>query len=392
MVNTKLGPAPPGLTLASLLIWGWQTQHMFYATIVGLLLELPLFIKWRINFTDKDVNQLVDLSGVIFFVITVYVFVNYSFQGIYKILELLPLTLLLLMLAQNYGVQNGLKTSALFISIRRLGENASPDVLYSIDIGMPFVFISLMSASSGNQHSDYFFIACVLIIAWLLFPQRTEHFSNVTWFCSIVFACFFAYLAQGGLQQLQYQSEAFFLELFEQYGWKSTDPEHSSTSIGSLGRLKLSDRIMFRVKADKKSPIPLYFRETSYSKYEYGSWRNPKIDFDIIGRLPGKNEWRLNKNKFDKETIDVSIYLQDRAAIIPVPDNINTLSGKDLVQVETSVYGATRIEAREGWINYRLGLSDHDFVEAPPASEDLNISLNYKSDFEQIAARLELYS
>jgi len=392
VVNTKLGPAPPGLTLASLLIWGWQTQHMFYATIVGLLLELPLFIKWRINFTDKDVNQLVDLSGVIFFVITVYVFVNYSFQGIYKILELLPLTLLLLMLAQNYGVQNGLKTSALFISIRRLGENASPDVLYSIDIGMPFVFISLMSASSGNQHSDYFFIACVLIIAWLLFPQRTEHFSNVTWFCSIVFACFFAYLAQGGLQQLQYQSEAFFLELFEQYGWKSTDPEHSSTSIGSLGRLKLSDRIMFRVKADKKSPIPLYFRETSYSKYEYGSWRNPKIDFDIIGRLPGKNEWRLNKNKFDKETIDVSIYLQDRAAIIPVPDNINTLSGKDLVQVETSVYGATRIEAREGWINYRLGLSDHDFVEAPPASEDLNISLNYKSDFEQIAARLELYS
>jgi protein-glutamine gamma-glutamyltransferase len=392
IVNAKLEPAPPGLILASLLVWGWQTPYMLYAIIIGLLLELPLFIKWRIDFSDKDINQLADLSGVIFFIITVYVFVNYSFEGIYKILELLPFALLLLMLVQNYGIQNGIKTSALFISIRRLGKNAGPDILYSTNIGMPYVFICLISASSGNKYSDYFFIACAVIIAWLLLTQRTRHFSKITWFCSIVFVCFFSYLTQNGLQQLQNNSEAFFLSLFEQYGWRSTDPERTSTSIGSLGRLKLSDRIIFRVKADKPSPIPLYFRETSYSIYEYGSWRNPKVEFDIIGKSPGKNEWRLNKNSFDKETMDVSIYLQDQAAIIPVPDNINTLAGKDLIQIETSVYGSTRIEAREGWINYRLGVSDHDFVEAIPAPEDLDIPLNYKTDFEQIAIKLDLYS
>ncbi len=391
-MNTKLAPAPPGLILASLLVWGWQTPYMAYAIIMGLLLELPLLIKWRIDFSDKDANQLADLSGVIFFIITVYVFVNYSFQGIYKILELLPFALLLLMLVQNYGVQNGIKTSALFISIRRLGKNAGPDILYSTNIGMPYVFICLISASSGNKYSDYFFIACTLVIAWLLLTQRTKHFSRITWFCAIVFVCFFSYLAQNGLQQLQNQSEAFFLKLFEQYGWRSTDPERTSTSIGSLGRLKLSDRIMFRVKADKQSPVPLYFRETSYSTYEYGSWRNPKVNFDIIGKTPGINEWRLNKNIPDQATMDVAIYLQDQSAIIPVPDNINTLTGKDLIQVETSMFGSTRVEAREGWINFRLGISDHDFVEAPPVPEDLDIPLNYKTDFEQIAEKLDLYS
>ena len=124
----------------------------------------------------------------------------------------------------------------------------------------------------------------------------------------------------------------------------------------------------------------------------YGSWRNPKVEFEIIGKTPGKNEWRLNKSKLNKETMDVAIYLQDQAAIIPVPDNINSLSGKDLIQVETSVFGSTRIEAREGWINYRLGVSDHDFVEATPAAEDLKVPLNYKPDFEQIAIKLDLYS
>ncbi len=391
-VKTKLSPAPPGLILASLLVWGWQTQFMLYAIIIGILLELPFFIKWRIDFTDKDVNQLADLSGVIFFIMSVYVFVNYSFEGIYKILELLPFALLLLMLVQNYGLQNGIKTSALFISIRRIGKSAGPDLLYSTNIGMPYVFICLISASSGNKYSDYFFIACVLVIAWLLLTQRTKHFSRITWFCSIMFVCFFSYLAQNGLQQVQNHSEIFFLKLFEQYGWKSTDPHRTSTSIGSLGRLKLSDRIMFRVKADKQSPTPLYFRETSYSTYEYASWRNPKIDLDIISKTPGKNEWRLNKTIPDQATMDVSIYLQDQSAIIPVPNNINTLAGKDLIQVETSIFGSTRIEAREGWINYRLGISDHDFVDAPPAPADLNISLNYKPDFEQIAENLDLYS
>ena len=197
-MNTKLSPAPPGLILASLLVWGWQTEFMLYAIIIGLLLELPMFIKWRINFSDKDTNQLADLSGVIFFIITVTVFVNYSFQGIYKILELLPFVLLLLMLVQCYGTQNGIKTSALFISIRRLGERAGPNVLYTTNIGMPYVFICLISASSGNRYSDHFFALCAVVISWLLLTQRSKHFSRITWFASLVFVLFFSYLTQNG--------------------------------------------------------------------------------------------------------------------------------------------------------------------------------------------------
>ena len=108
-VQDKLKPAAPGLILASLLLWGWQTEYLLYAAIMGVILELPFFIKWRINFSDKDVNQLADLSGVLFFIITVYVFVNYTLQGIYKILELLPFILFLIMLTQSYGIQTVLK-------------------------------------------------------------------------------------------------------------------------------------------------------------------------------------------------------------------------------------------------------------------------------------------
>lgn len=391
-VQNKLRPAAPGLILTSLLLWGWQTDYLLYAAAMGAILELPYFIKWRINFTDKDVNQLADLSGVLFFFITVYVFVNYSFQGIYKILELLPFILFLIMLTQSYGIQAGIKTSALFISIRRLGASAGPDILYEIDISLPYVFLCLISASSGNKYGDLFFVLSSLIIIWVLWSQRTKNFPKILWVAAIVMVIPLAYLTQNGIQQLQENSERFLLELFEQYGWKSRDPDRTRTSIGSLGRLKLSDHIVFRVKSDKKFATTQYFHETSYSIYEHGSWRNPSVEFDVIAKTPAKNEWRINKDLEDRGDMDVGLFLDDQSTIIPVPDNINTLSGKDLIQVETSVYGSTRIEAREGWINYRLGYSDRNFAEAIPGNNDLSIPLNYQVDFQQIATELGLYS
>ena len=392
IVENRLKPAAPGLILLTLLLWGWQTDFLLTALIMGIALELPLFIKWRIDFSDKDVNQLADLSGVIFFILTVYVFINYSFQGIYKILELMPFVLVLLMFVQNYGVQNGIKTSALFISIRRVGEKAGPDILYYTNIGLPYIFICLISASSGYKLSDYFFASCAFVIAWLLFTQRNRHFSMITWLATLVFVIFFSYITQHGLKKAHQRSESFFLALFEQYGWKSIDPERTSTSIGSLGRLKLSDRILFRVKTKKQSSAPLYFRETSYGSYEYGAWRNPKTEFDIVRKSPNQNKWQLNNNLQDSNTMAVATYLQDQAAIIPVPDNINSLTGKDIIQVETNPYGSVRIEAREGWINYRLGVSNKDFIEAPPSANELLIAENYQADFKKIATELNLYT
>ncbi len=391
-VKNRLKAAPLGLTLASLLLWGWQTDYLFYAIIMGVLLELPYFIKWRIEFSEKDINQLADLSGILFFIVTVYVFVNYSFQGIYKILELLPFALVILMLAQNYSMQNGIRTSALFISIRRMGNKADSDILYDTNISLPYIFLCLISASSGNKYNEVFFFSSSFIIVWTLWGLRSKHHSIISWLTPIAIVISISFLTQQGLQTLQNNAEIFFLDLFEQYGFSSRDPDRARTTIGSLGRLKLSDRIVLRIKSDHELDTPLYFRETSYSRYHHGTWSNPQVEFDIIEKTPAKKEWRLNKQLNDTGNFDIAIYLQDQSSILPVPDNINTLSGKDLIQVETSIYGSTRIEAREGWISYRLGYSDKDFVEVEPTADDLVIQLNYQNDFKLVAEELELYT
>ena len=391
-VKNKLKPAPLGLTLASLLIWGWQTELLLYAIIMGVILELPYFIKWRIDFSDKDINQLADLSGLVFFFAIVYIFINYEFQGIYKVLELLPFALIIIMLAQNYGIENSIKTSALFISVRRLGDKAGSSVLYRINISLPYVFLCLIAASSGNKYNDAFFFACSVIIVWVLWTLRAKHYSFIRWITPIVAIFAIAFAMQQGLQELQNKTESFFLELFEQYGFRSTDPDKTSTAIGSLGRLKLSDRIVFRIETDKQFIEPVNFRETTYSRYAFGSWKNPKVEFDVIAKTPNKYEWQLNKGIQDNESLDVAMFLQAQSSIIPVPDNINSLTGKDIIQVETNIHGSTRIEARKGWISYRIGTSNKAFMENKPVADDLEIPPNYANDFKQVAEQLDLYS
>jgi transglutaminase-like putative cysteine protease len=391
-VKNKLKTAPPGLILTTLLIWGWQTEFISYAVIMGILLEAPFFIKWRINFSDKDINQLADLSGILFFVTIIYVFANYSFHGIYKILELLPFSLFVLMLAQNFNIKNSIKTSALFISIRRLGDKADSSVLYNTNISLPYVFLCLISASSGNKYNETFFLASALVIVWLLWRLKPKHYSIISWLTPVLIVIFLSFLTQHGIKQLHASAENFFLELFEQYGFKSSNPERTSTSIGSLGRLKLSDRIVFRIKSDKKLETPLYYSESSYSKYNHGIWRNQNIEYNVIEKTPEKKEWRINKTLKDIKSYDIAIFLQNESSVIPTPDNINRLISNDIIQVETNNYGATKIEAREGWISYRLGLSSTNSNEAAAIDDDLTIPLHYQNDFKRVAEELKLYN
>lgn len=387
-----LQPAPPLTIMASLLVWGWQNDFVLFAIAMGVLLELPHVISWRINLSDKDINQIVDLSGLLFFLAIIYVFTTYGAQGIYVILSLFPFSLFLVMLAQRYNPENSIKTAALFLSIRRLGNDAGEDVLYDVDISMPYVFVCLIAASAGHKMSELFFVLFGLIIVVLMLRIRPGHFALYQWFLTFIAIFIIAFVTQIGVRNLHRSAEMFMMNVFDHYGWHSRDPARTMTAIGSLGRLKLSDRTLIRIKSDTKLQTPLYLKEVSYTSYEYSIWTNPPIEFDIINKSSGRNEWQLSPNKADTGKLEFGLYMQDQSTIIPAPANINSLFGQDLVQVETNYLGSVRIDARPGWVNYRLGITDSALEQAQPDSDDLYIYDKYKPTFKRLASELELYN
>lgn len=388
--SVLLPSAPPFLTSAALLLWGWQCDFLFYSIAMAFLLESARFIHWRTPITDREFNHISDLSSVIFMVVVVYVFATRSYHGIFTILSLLPFLFFLLILAQTWSVQGNIKPGALFISMRKAEDEHSFNN-YAVDLSFPYLIICLISASAGNQHEKLFFVFVIMLVGWILWSLRPQNTRVLLWLSLMLVSIMTAYAGQAGLYRLQQLSEATFLQWFEQFMWRSRDPNRTTTAIGSLGKLKFSDRIMVRVDTHgKKLERPLYLREASYTNYGYGVWTNFQHTLRLIDPIPAGRHWIINDDITADDRITISFHMDEQKAVIPVPMGLGSISRVSAIEIEHSPYGALSMELNPGWIKYDAIFNGTRIEDALPGKDELEIPPVYRKELQELANRLGL--
>ena len=384
-----LQAAPRYILTAGLLLWGWQNDFLIYASLMAVLLETSHLAGWRWSITAKEFNNIADLSGVLFFIIVVYIFLSAGSKGIFIILSILPFIFFLLILTQIYSQQGKIELSALFISLRHLDTEKAPDLNRQIDISLPYFFICLVSASAGNRSVIWYFLACCLLIGFLLWALRPKRYRFITWLSMLVLAFLLAYAGQIGLTKLQGIVEASFLEIFDRFMWRYRDPDRTITAIGSIGRLKFSDRIVLRVKPDKKLTEPFYLREATYNSYGYGIWSTIEKNFRLIDADAGGKSWTLTRAQADR-TADISTYMIKETSLIPLPHGTSKINGNGIIEINQNSYSATKMEIREGWVRYSVDYQDQQIFDAAPGKSDLYVGSTYRDDFTHLKNELQL--
>lgn len=389
--NKYLCATQRGMNGLGLLLWGWQCDFIIYACLMALLVELPGFISWRIQIKDNEFNHISDISSIIFLLVVVYVFMTRSYQGIFTILSLLPFLLFLIFLSQIYSTQGMIKPGALFISMRRLEASEFEDINTGIDLSYPYLFLCMISASAGNKQPVIFYLFIILLITWTLWSLRPGHARMHIWMIMLIIAATSSYAGQIGIQKLQTIAESTFLEWFDQFMWRSRDPKRTNTAIGTLGKLKLSDRIMLRIKThDMKLTRPLLIREASYLSYGYGIWTNFQNTFQVIDPALVGKKWNLSPVTKNSYTLTVSFHLDDDVAIIPVPYGATRISNVNAIEIQYSPYGAVSMELKPGWVKYDVSASTGIIADAPPDKDDLEIPEIYNKDLNGLVTRLGL--
>lgn len=280
--HTSLPAAPRFSLAAALLVWGWQTGFLVFALPMLLLVELSVWVSWRWSVTRREFNNVSDLSGVGFFITVVYIFTTTGAKGIFVILSVMPFVLLSLLLLQRYSEQGRVPISALFVSLRRLDPASSPEAAAEIDLSLPYLLVCVVSASSGNQRTVWFFVLVFALIALVLWSLRPQRYRVSVWAGLLTLAFMLSYGGQEGIRELQRSMEATIIGMFDQFMWRNRDPERATTTIGSIGRLKLSDRITVRVDPEVPLQGTLLLREASYQKYNYGVWSNSDSRYTVI--------------------------------------------------------------------------------------------------------------
>lgn len=391
VIRPTLPPAPPLLLGCGLLLWGWQNHFLLYALPMALVLEGARRIQWRWPVTDREFNNASDLSSIILLIAVVYIFNENGAKGIFIVLAVMPFVVFPLILVQVFSVAGHVRLSALFMSLRKLDAIRNPDAALPVDMTLPYFLTCVVSASAGNHTEEVFLPLAVLLLCWLLWEIRPRRYHPGIWLLLIAVTAALGYAGQRGVVYLQYRVEGYTLEVLERYLWRFRDPDLATTAIGSIGRIKLSDRIVLRVKSRAPLSGMLLLREAAYDTYGYGIWSNQKSRFTAIDPDVTGTRWQLSDRKPDN-VLTLSTYMIKDAGVIPVPHGVTAIRQVAATEISRNPMGSVKMEIRAGWIRY---VSDFNTasaaVDGPPTERDLEISDTYRETFADLATQLQLH-
>lgn len=386
----RLPAAPPFLLGCGLLLWGWQNGFLLYALPMALVLEGARHIRWRWSVTDREFDNASDLCAVILVITVLYIFNENGAKGIFIVLAVMPFVVYPLILVQAYSTAGHVRLSTLFMSLRKLDPARHPEAALPVDLSLPYFLASVLSASAGN-HSDGIFLPLVAgLLLWVLAAIRPRRYPAAVWLLLVALAATLGVATQRGVVWLQYRVEGYTLEVLDRYLWRFRDPDLATTAIGSIGRIKLSDRIVLRVRTPRPLSGMLLLREATYDTYGYGIWSNQKSRFTAIDPDVTGTHWKLS-GQGSGDTLTISTYMSRDAGVVPVPHGVTGIRQVAATEIARNPLGSVKMEIRQGWIRYVADYADVPFTtDGPPTERDLEISSTYRDTFTELASQLHL--
>ncbi len=372
-----------GLAGASLLLWGWFSGYLPVAVLLAILVETAPWISWRLNLAERDFNRIVDITSLLVTALSIFFISTSGPESIFKILLWLPAAFSPIIFAQCYSTAGKLTWANLFWSLRRARPHNVQLASKTIDLMPVYITINVIAATAAASSSPWLPAGLAVIAAWSLFLLRSRRSSIYVWAIVILSAFASAYLVQAGLKSLYGFVTASVVDWMTGSDWESDSLSASHTAIGRLGRLKLSEEILFRIKGNRKPPL---LRQASFQDYRNGSWLAPDSKKQSLVNNEGEQNWifgdqniRLKGDDTSMQSLLFSGQIKAGNAALPLPAGIIGLTGLPADNVTVNGLGAVMLEGDPGWaefaIKYQPGTSVRD---QPPDKFDLVVPKTLK--------------
>jgi transglutaminase-like putative cysteine protease len=380
---------PQFLLGIALLFWGWVTDFLVIGVVLGAVAEFGRHSPFKWELTDKHFYRLADLTSLLFAGVAIYQFNEYSIYAIYHILALVPVCIFPLLVAERYSTTGAIPMSALFLSLRRRVQSGTEKERF-VTVTSPFVVVCVLASSTGTVDAYIYFACALVLIIGLMLGQRARRYKLSTWFVTITLVAGVAFLVQAGIRVGQQQLDSSFTYWFNQFTWFQTDPNRTRTAIGSIGRLKFSDKIRVRVFAPLSVPLPIVLHEASYSSFNLGTWAAKDGNFAVIDPEADSPTWIISPNSATGAQLTAKIVVTHPhdIEVTPLPYGTKKIYGSEVIEVQRSQYGTTLVEALPGQFEYGVSWTDQSAATSEPLPSDLSIPQNYNDVIDTISGEI----
>ena len=382
--------APPFLLAAAALFWGSQTGNWAPAITGAVLLEAPRYFSARWHLQSAEFNRVSDFCTVLLVVLAVYLYFTFGNpRAITLLFQWTPLVVLPLALAQAWSTTRALDLSVLFGSLRR----HPPRRPFKLNLAYPLFAIWLIAASAANRRSAEFYPLLALLVAWPVMLARPRNHAAPVAACMLAAAALAGYGGQSGLHRLQLWLEAEAPEWLAG-GGSRTNPYRSTTDIGTIGDLKLSQRILLRVETGASMQAPILLHRASYDDYVNGTWIARNARFEQIapaGDTPFGGAWSWKLNESTGTLAQVTVHdNSDGNPVLSLPANTARIEGLAASEMKMNALGAVQIENKPGFFSYRAQAGGGPSAYGPPTPRDVLVPRAEAAAVNQIAGELGL--
>jgi hypothetical protein len=413
-MKTDVSPftkTPPFLLGATLLFWGWQSGLPLVGAVMGIILESARVFKVRWDLSDTDFRRILTFCTLLALAAMLYVFTNTQESGggfhgsgaaVGRALETsslktsttffrwLPMFLFLFVVAQLFSTREKIPLTAISIISRWRSQKEqkrgdAPDG-FRLNVSYPYFIVCLFSASvHANEGGDSFFSGQCVLIFWALWRFRSRRSSVFVWTLALAAVLALGYSGQHGIGRLQQFIQNYDAQWLSRFMRQRIDPTESITTMGQIGELKLSGRIVIRLRAKNGGSPPTYLREASYRGYkpEKQSWYSgsPRTDFDGVAPQADQTTWILLPQKTNAAAVNIACYLNGRSVktgnplgVLPLPAGSGRLENLPAYVLSHNSEGAVLAEGP--------GLVIFDALYGPGATIDAAPQTDSKTNMD----------
>lgn len=339
---------PPFLLLAALLFWGWQSDFLVVGAIMGVALESARIFRWRWELDDSDFNRIWSFCILLIVALAGFVFTtNEEVGGLSGLLHgsaknaadsaaltttrfmrWLPMAFFAFIAAQTYNVRPSVPLTAISIVLgwrRRKGDQAFTGRY--VNISYLYFIVCLFSAGiHANTGTKSYLLGQCILIPWALWPMRSRRFAVWVWLLVLVAVFGLGTLEMIGLSKIQGVVQNFNAQWMARFFGQRVDPLQSMTSMGRIGQMKLSAKIVIWLEPKKLGDVPTYLREASYRNYQARkmTWfaGGTLNDFEPLPAEADTTSVVLVPGKTDASAVNVTCYLNGWSREYQLPEGL----------------------------------------------------------------------
>ncbi len=255
---------------------------------------------------------------------------------------------------------------------------------------MVCLFAASIHANTGTQ---IYYWGQFALAAWALWALRPSRFKISVWLAALLVVLGLGFSGMARINLAQRAIQNFNAQWMARFFGQRTDPLQTMTSMGRIGKLKFSAKIVIWLEPREIGHAPEYLREASYRNYQPTkmTWYagGGVSDFELLQAETNNTTWALIPGKKNSEAVNIACYLNGWSrelgapeGLLPLPSGCGQLEKipPNLASIKKNKNGAV-LAAGMGLLIYDAHYGGGATMDSPPDllstnQNDLTVPMN----------------